>query len=64
MELKKLNEEEKAELLKILNMKNEIEQKAKEIEKLKHDFNAQITGLFDVPLGTGIHFADIMKAVL
>ena len=64
MELKKLNEEEKAELLRILNMKNEIEEKAKEIEKLKHDFNAQLTGLFDVSAGTAINFDDILKAVL
>ena len=64
MELKKLNEEEKAELLRILNMKNEIEQKAKEIELLKHDFNAQLTGLFGVSAGTPINFDDILKAVL
>jgi len=64
MELKKLNEEEKAALRELMELKRENEKIAHELQAKSEEFNNRLTGLFGLEAGTKISWDDMIEALL
>ena len=64
MALRKLNDEEKQELRKIMGIKKEIYALQDEIKKKQDEFQALIAGLFDKPAGVNITYDELIEALI
>ena len=64
MALRKLNDEEKQELLKIMGIKKEVYALQDEARKKQEEFQALLTGLFDKPAGANITYDELIEALI